>query len=227
VSGETGKLAPIFISYSTQDAAVANAVAASLEELNLKPWIASREVRPGESFTRAINTALGNAGYVVLLISHASMASRWVEREWMAALSKEGTVLLPLRLDGTPLPPLLNDIISIDYTSPDGAAALKDFFQRELSPPTERTRAGGPGLAGATRRELRLVMQRCLDRLAFRELLYDLEIEEDSLPGESLHEKVLFLLHTAERRVVLPQMIDHVERDHAACIRHQMDKLRA
>lgn len=229
MTGETSRLAPIFISYSTKDAAAANAVFSSLEELGLKPWLASREVRPGESFVKAINTALGSAGYVLLLVSRASMASRWVEREWMAALSKEGTVLLPLRLDDAPLPPLLNDILYIDLTSPAGAVTLKEFFQRELSPATERTRAEGPGagLSGANRRELRLVMQHCLDRLAFRELLFDLEIQEDSLPGESLHEKVLFLLHAAERRVVLAQLIDHVERDHTPCVRSQLAKLRA
>jgi hypothetical protein len=229
VTAEKPRLAPIFVSYSTQDVEAANQVVSNLEAMGLKPWLASREVRPGESFVKAINSALGDAGYVLLLISRASMGSPWVEREWMAALSRREMVLLPIRLDDTPLPPLLNDLLFIDFRVPAGATALQGFFSRELSPAVEKTRdpTPGPALAGATRRELRLSIQRCLDRLAFRELLFDLEIEEDSLPGESLHEKILFLLHAAERRVVLAQLIDHVERDHAPCIRAQLVKLRA
>ena len=226
MTGETPRLAPIFISYSFRDAAAARRVAASLTAVGLSPWLVSREVAPGESFVKAINAALGEAQYVVLLVSHYSMASPWVEREWMAALAKKGTVLVPVRLDDAPLPPLLGDILSVDFTQPGGAQALQEFFLREGSSATEKTRAD-PGLGGATRRELRLVMQRCLDRLAFREILFDLEIDEGSLPGESLHEQILFLLHAAERQVTMDQLIDTVERDHAPCVRAQLVRLRA
>jgi hypothetical protein len=48
-----GAPAPIFISYASQDAAVANSVVGCLEAQGLKCWLAPRDVRPGAQYADA------------------------------------------------------------------------------------------------------------------------------------------------------------------------------
>lgn len=218
------KLATIFISYSLQDAQRSEQVARSLEEIGLKPWLARREVRPGESFVERIDDALTDASYVVLLVSRASMASSWVKKEWMSALARKEVTLVPVRLDETPLPALLSDVLAVDFTRPEGRAELQAFFRREASPAMEPTR--GPSLGTAIGREIRIAAQRCLNALGFQNLLYDLQIDEGELAGDSLHLKIVSLLRLADQRALMPQLLDYLERDHDACVRAQISKLR-
>lgn len=74
----------IFISYAHEDAAIARSLAAAIERRGLTIWLDAK-LKVGEPL-RAINQALRSSGAVIVLLSTASLSSRWVGREVAAAL---------------------------------------------------------------------------------------------------------------------------------------------
>jgi TolB-like protein/Tfp pilus assembly protein PilF len=93
----------VFISYASQDAAVANAVVIALESNGLKCWIAPRDVTPGILYAGAIVHAIDAAKAIVLILSQNAAASPHVVREVERAASKRHPVL-SLRIDRASLP---------------------------------------------------------------------------------------------------------------------------
>jgi hypothetical protein len=65
----------VFISYASQDSAVANGVVQALERQGLKCWIAPRDVVPGSLYADEIVGAINDAKVVVLVLSAHSVAS--------------------------------------------------------------------------------------------------------------------------------------------------------
>jgi len=232
VNVATQNLAPIFISYSTQDQEKASRVASSLEAAGLPIWIASREIQLADSFVMKINDALEKAGYVLLLLSRAALASRWVRLEWtsvLATFDEKATVLLPLKIEAlAPLeiPALLRGIIYADLSASfeSGMAKLNEYFAQECS--RVQARRGSGLLKTATYRELRIVLTRCLDQSAFPSLLKALRIPEEQLGGKPPHGKIITLLQRVQATGTLALLIDLVERDHEAGARRELEKLR-
>jgi hypothetical protein len=101
----------IFLSYASADRAVARRLAVDLESLGHRVWIDHEQIMVGASLLTLIDRGLREAEVVVVLYSHAAARSLWVEREWQAKIYEEllhgGEVVLPARLDDTPLPALL------------------------------------------------------------------------------------------------------------------------
>jgi adenylate cyclase len=103
-NGAGGGAADVFLSYASQDAAVADAVVAALEQQGIKCWIAPRDVTPGAFYAGAIVQAIDAARATVLILSQSSAVSPHVVREVERAASKRHPVL-SLRIDQVPLPP--------------------------------------------------------------------------------------------------------------------------
>jgi len=57
----------VFISYSSIDKAVADAVCHLLEDRKIRCWIAPRDVPPGMPYARALVEAIGDAKAMVLI----------------------------------------------------------------------------------------------------------------------------------------------------------------
>jgi TolB-like protein/tetratricopeptide (TPR) repeat protein len=93
----------VFVSYASQDAAVANSVVEALESRGIRCWIAPRDVTPGEFYAGVIVHAIDAAKATVLILSQHSAASPHVVREVERAASKRHPVI-SLRIDRTPLP---------------------------------------------------------------------------------------------------------------------------
>ena len=70
----------VFVSYASQDAAVANSIVENLEQHGLKCWIAPRDVKPGAQYADAIVRAIDGAKAVVLVMSGSAMGSSHVAR---------------------------------------------------------------------------------------------------------------------------------------------------
>ena len=51
----------VFISHSSKDANIANAICNTLEANNIKCWIAPRDIRPGSDWAESINNAIENS----------------------------------------------------------------------------------------------------------------------------------------------------------------------
>lgn len=225
----------IFISYAHEDAGVAGRIVEALRLAGLEPWIDQSEIRLGDSFVEKMNAGVGEASYVVFLASNASAQSRWVRREWMSALAREGTVLLPLQLERGAIPPLLKDLVHIDFTSgvDAGIQSLLEFFQRESRPATVETAvyrsaaAERVSLRGCSRRELRLVAQGCVDDAAFQAFLFDSGIEPGRVVGHSMHERLVSLLHLAASEGGLEEFSDWLGRERPKCVELQLAKVRS
>lgn len=90
----------IFISYSSRNAAIADAVCARLEAAHMRCWYAPRDIETGENWAGSINRAIKASKILVLIYTDDSNASVQVLREINLAASA-GIVIVPLRLTGT------------------------------------------------------------------------------------------------------------------------------
>lgn len=88
----------VFISYSTQDKSIADAVCAKLEGKKIRCWIAPRDVPPGQPFASSLINAINNSKLMVLILSSGSNQSQHVLREVGEAV-ESGIPIIPLRIE--------------------------------------------------------------------------------------------------------------------------------
>jgi len=101
-----GGMPAIFVSYASQDAAVAAALVDALERHGIACWIAPRDVKPGAQYADAIVRAISGAKIFVLVLSESAIASSHVGKEIERASSKKRPIIA-LRIDTAPLTPAL------------------------------------------------------------------------------------------------------------------------
>lgn len=128
----------LFISYSSEDAASVAAVVACLKERGLAVWFDQSDVLPSHNVVSEIDLALGSCSHFLLFASRAYFNSEWATAEYRAALymalSKRSVSVLVVRLDDSPLPPLIAPLNHIPFTTPaEVCATITDFF----APPAE------------------------------------------------------------------------------------------
>jgi hypothetical protein len=92
----------IFISYSSQDDAIAGLACERLEQAGYSCWFAPRDIPPGELYAGQIIQALRESRFVLLFFREHSNASAQVVREINFAVSQRLPTLV-VRLDPTPL----------------------------------------------------------------------------------------------------------------------------
>lgn len=104
-----------FISYSSQDAALANFVHLELTRYGVNAFMASASLQPGQHWAPEILSNLRSANWVVLLASRAAVASAFVNQEIGGALI-DSKVLIPIIWDISPneLPGWARNVQPID-----------------------------------------------------------------------------------------------------------------
>src|SRR6202011_526497 len=112
----------VFISYASQDAAVANAVVGTLERSGIKCWIAPRDVPAGAPYADGIIRAINGSKALVLVLSKNAVSSPHVGKEVERASSKRRPIVV-LRTDATPLTPTLEYFLSESQWIEAGAGA--------------------------------------------------------------------------------------------------------
>ena len=88
----------VFISYSTKDKLIADAVCASLEAAKIRCWITPRDILPGQDWAESIEGAITKCKILVLIFSSYSNDSKQVAREVALAFNSEVTVI-PFRIE--------------------------------------------------------------------------------------------------------------------------------
>jgi hypothetical protein len=88
----------VFISYSSENKAVADAVCHRLEARGIRCWIAPRDVKGGREYAEAIIEAIHEARAMVLVFSSHANASADVRSEVQTAFNR-GIVVVPLRIE--------------------------------------------------------------------------------------------------------------------------------
>lgn len=101
----------VFLSFAGNDRAMAERLADDLEMYGVEAFYDARDVALGGNVVLSINRAIADSHYYVLLWSGNCVERPWVDEEWAAAYAKEinekRSFLFIVRLDQTPLPPLL------------------------------------------------------------------------------------------------------------------------
>jgi len=101
----------LFLSYASQDRAIADALCLALEKAGFPCWMAPRDVPPGHSYAATIVEAINDCRMLVLVLSRSAAASPHVLREVERASSKQRPIL-PIRCDDAELTPDLEYFIS-------------------------------------------------------------------------------------------------------------------
>ena len=101
--GEVTKGTPdVFISYSTKNKNIADAVVSDLEENGIRCWYAPRDILPGEEWVTAIQNALEASKVLVLIYTSESNQSKQVMNE-IALAFNHGLTIVPFRLTEDPM----------------------------------------------------------------------------------------------------------------------------
>jgi TIR domain len=93
---------PVFISYASHDAVLAQKVCSALEAAGILCWIAPRDVVPGTLYADGIVGAIDESRILVLILSKEAVTSAHVSRELERATSKRHPIIA-LRTDTAPL----------------------------------------------------------------------------------------------------------------------------
>jgi formylglycine-generating enzyme required for sulfatase activity len=88
----------VFISYSSKDKHVADAMCNKLESNGIRCWIAPRDIRGGMDWGGAIMQAIKNSQLMVLVFSSSANASKPITHEVERAMSK-GVMVVPFRIE--------------------------------------------------------------------------------------------------------------------------------
>ncbi len=88
----------VFISYSSRNQDVANAICHVLEEADIRCWMAPRDIPVGSKYASVIKDAIVSSKVFVLIFSEFAAVSPWVESELNMAFSNRKTII-PYKVD--------------------------------------------------------------------------------------------------------------------------------
>ena len=77
-------MAKIFLSHSSKDKQFVFQLGEDLKALGHEPWLDEWEIKVGECIPSKIDHAIGEADYVIIVLSPDAVKSGWVEREWQS-----------------------------------------------------------------------------------------------------------------------------------------------
>ncbi len=101
----------VFVSYSTADQSVADAVYGRLRDRRIPCWMAPNDIPPGVRWAEAVIEAIEASAVVVMIFSSSSNASGMVSRELLLAAEKQ-LPILPFRIEACPASKELKFLIS-------------------------------------------------------------------------------------------------------------------
>jgi TolB-like protein len=130
-------MAAIFLSYSREDRAFAEALARLVERAGHDVWW-DRDIDSGSEFTGEIEAALERADVVLVAWSRTSAKSAWVRDE--AAIGRDSGRLVPLLIDGSQPPMGFRQYQALDLTGWKGSK--KDSRTAALLRAIDRRAAG-------------------------------------------------------------------------------------
>ena len=87
----------VFVSYSTKDTRLVDALVHHLESRKIRCWFAPRDIKPGREYADVIVDAIKSAKIILVAFSDAAQISRWVRSEVNCAISN-GKVIIPVKI---------------------------------------------------------------------------------------------------------------------------------
>lgn len=114
------RLGKIFVSHSSVDKPFVRKLASAIERAGFAVWLDEKELMPGDPLARRIGEALDNARVVLVVVSAASIASRWLAFELNKAserMVKGECRVIPVVIERVELPPEVGGLLYADFTS--------------------------------------------------------------------------------------------------------------
>ncbi len=94
-----GQRSGVFVSYARSDGgAFARRLVVDLEAQGISAWLDRREMYGGRAWRRQIVDAIGDAAYLVLVLTPSALSSEIVAWEWQVA-RRQGVCVFPVRAD--------------------------------------------------------------------------------------------------------------------------------
>ena len=120
----------VFISYSSKNKNVADAIVADLESHSIRCWYAPRGIMPGQEWATAISDAMAEASVFVLIYTEDSNKSKQVMNE-VAMAFKLGLTIVPFKLTDDLMNPELEYYLSrvhwLDALTPPLAESIESL----------------------------------------------------------------------------------------------------
>jgi hypothetical protein len=117
----------LFLSHSSEDKPLVRRLAEGLEQAGYTVWLDEWKIRLGECIATAIEHAITDCRFVILVLSHNSVSSGWVNKEWKAtywAEIEDGRIrVVPVLWEKCVVPVLLRTKRYVDLSN-DFAAGL-------------------------------------------------------------------------------------------------------
>jgi TIR domain-containing protein len=119
----------VFISYSRNDMEFVQRLAADLQRAGLDVWWDLSDIQGSDVWERRIEEGLNSSQYAIVVLTPASLESRWVRREYLSADNK-GLKIIPLKLKASnELPLTFRDIQPIDAINRTYAETLSEVLR--------------------------------------------------------------------------------------------------
>jgi hypothetical protein len=132
--------AEIFLSYAREDEERVLEVYSELENRGFRPWMDQKDLKAGEKWELAIDTALRRADFILVFISQAAVKKRgYLRREIRGALDQSHEMLdtdiflVPVRLDECEIPRELRDFQWVDLFHAESVGPLVDGLRAGLA----------------------------------------------------------------------------------------------
>jgi hypothetical protein len=145
---------PIFISHASEDKRVVRHIVDGLRRSGWTVWIDDAEIPGGDEWSASLLRALESSWIVVLVVSNASMTSKWVRRE-IAAADRLGRRIIPVVIENVPYPDDLRirlaGVQQIDATDLNDSERRQGQLSRIDDALISAARARQPGKPGTAR----------------------------------------------------------------------------
>jgi len=123
----------VFLSHSHQDKAFVRRLAGDLRRVGVRVWLDEAELLPGDSILNRVEAAIEEMQYLAVVLSPASIASAWVNKELRMAqiqeLADRNIRVLPILARECQVPLSLRDILWADFTA-DYDTGLQSVLKR-------------------------------------------------------------------------------------------------
>ncbi|WP_338828336.1 toll/interleukin-1 receptor domain-containing protein [Bradyrhizobium sp. 27S5] len=182
----TPALPRVFLSYTSDDVAIAKRIAESLEAAGIEVWWDKWCIAAGDSFRQKIDKGIGGCTHFLVLLSPQSIKKPWVNQEMDAGLVRklnDQCKFLPIRheLPISGLPPLLSGIHSPSITGDEDLTQLISDIHgltrrppRGEAPSAKSSQSSDTGYSAAANAIARLCVEKSENAL-FADPQFDIE----------------------------------------------------
>lgn len=134
----------VFISYSQNDKELAEWLANGLKEAKHQVWFDKWSLRAGDNLLAKIEAGLKGADALIVIVSKASLRSKWVMKEYsalalaLADISGRELRTIPVLVDGSSMPDYLARYRYVDLTE-DREIGLRQILDALGTPRSKKT----------------------------------------------------------------------------------------